>query len=34
MDSVLIYRRPEHDYKTEDNYIGDPQRKLLMEREF
>ena len=26
--------RPEHDYKTEDNYIGDPQRNLLMEQDF
>lgn len=26
--------RPEHDYKTEDNYIGDPQRNVLLEREF
>lgn len=26
--------RPEHDYKTDDNYIGDPQRNLLLEQEF
>ena len=26
--------RPEHDYKTDDYYIGDPHRNLLQEREF
>lgn len=27
-------RRPEHDYKTDDYYIGDPHRNLIREQEF
>ena len=26
--------KPEHDYKTDDIYIGDPQRNILLEQEF
>ena len=33
-DEPVPMHRPEHDYKTEDNYIGDPQRNLLLEQEF
>ena len=33
-DEDVPMHRPEHDYKTEDNYIGDPQRNLLLEQEF
>lgn len=33
-DEPVPMHRPEHDYKTDDNYIGDPQRNLLLEQEF
>ncbi|MBO5569998.1 MAG: DUF1998 domain-containing protein, partial [Clostridia bacterium] len=33
-DEQVPMHKPEHDYKTEDNYIGDPQRNLLREQEF
>ena len=32
-DPVPMHR-PEHDYKTEDYYIGDPHRNLIQEQEF
>ena len=32
-DPVPMHK-PEHDYKTEDNYVGDPQRNVLREQEF
>ena len=33
-DDPVPMHRPEHDYKTEDYYIGDPHRNLIREREF
>ncbi len=33
-DDAVPRHRPEHGYKTEDNYIGDPQRNVLLETEF
>ncbi|MCQ2448220.1 MAG: DEAD/DEAH box helicase, partial [Oscillibacter sp.] len=32
-DPVPLHR-PEHDYKTDDIYVGDPQRNVLQEQEF
>ncbi len=33
-DEAVPMNRPEHDYKTDDIYIGDPYRNLLLEQEF
>ena len=33
-DEPVPMHKPEHDYKTEDYYIGDPQRNILLEQEF
>lgn len=33
-DEPVPMHRPEHDYKTDDYYIGDPHRNLLLEQEF
>lgn len=33
-DEPVPMHKPEHDYKTEDHYIGDPQRNILLEQEF
>lgn len=33
-DEAVPMHKPEHDYKTDDNYIGDPHRNILMEQEF
>lgn len=33
-DQTVPLRKPEHDYKTDDIYVGDPQRNVLQEQEF
>lgn len=33
-DQTVPLRKPEHDYKTDDIYVGDPQRNILQEQAF